>query len=55
MENNSPQSPIAAKHEPDAKTTMQVRYATIDKLTSLKRGNDTYDDVINRLIDGNHA
>ena len=49
MENNNPQPSIA--HDPDGKTTVQLRYKTTERLTSHKRGNDTYDDVINRTLD----
>ena len=33
---------------PDKKTTIQLFASTTEKLTKHKRGNDTYDDVINR-------
>lgn len=37
--------------QPTDKTTIQLLVRTVDRLVGRKRGNDTYDDVINRDID----
>ena len=36
------------------KTTIQLRKATVGGLTECKHGNDTYDDVINKLMTYHH-
>jgi len=62
MELNSTQEPVqkAEPHEVvpadivgtvGKKTTIQLFVTTTKRLTDRKRGNDTYDDVINRDLD----
>ena len=39
----------------EQKTTIQLRKATVGGLTECKHGNDTYDDVINKLMTYHHT
>ena len=42
------QTPVAVA---DKKTTIQIFASTAKRLTERKKGNDTYDDVLNRDLD----
>lgn len=46
-----PSQKVRSVKQPTDKTTIQLLVRTVDRLVGRKRGNDTYDDVINRDID----